>query len=59
MFNNDLNRIRSGFILAAIAAFLLALPSGVFAQSSLIKIQPFTGRVGINIGSTAGRDLGR
>jgi hypothetical protein len=47
MFNNDLNRIRSGFIIGAIGALLLALPSGLFAQSSPLTVQPSTGRVGV------------
>jgi hypothetical protein len=51
MFNNDLNRIRSGFIAGAIAALIFALPSGLFAQSSPLTVQPSTGRVGV--GTTA------
>jgi hypothetical protein len=51
MFNNDLNRIRSGFIVGAIAALIFALPSGLFAQSSPLTVQPSTGRVGV--GTTA------
>jgi hypothetical protein len=47
MFNNDLNRIRSGFIAGAIAALIFALPSGLFAQSSPLTVQPSTGRVGV------------
>ena len=46
MLANHINRIRSRFIVAAIAALLLALPCGVFAQSPL-TVQPSTGRVGI------------
>ena len=46
MFANHINRIRSRFIVAAIAALLFALPCGVFAQSPL-TVQPSTGRVGI------------
>ena len=40
------NRIRSGFIVGAIAALIFALPCRVFAQSPL-TVQPSTGRVGI------------
>jgi hypothetical protein len=38
--------LRSGFLLGALAALLLALPSSLYAQSPL-TIQPSTGRVGV------------
>jgi hypothetical protein len=47
MFNNDLNRIRSGFIVGAIAALMFTVPAGLFAQSSPLTVQPSTGRVGV------------
>jgi hypothetical protein len=47
MFNNDLNRTRSGFIVGAIAALLLALPAGLFAQGSPLVIDPSSGNVGV------------
>jgi hypothetical protein len=47
MLRNDLNNIRSGFIVGAIAALLFAFPSGLFAQSSPLTVQPCTGRVGV------------
>jgi hypothetical protein len=47
MFNNNPKRIRRGFIAGAIAALLLALPAGLFAQSSPLTVQPSTGRVGV------------
>jgi hypothetical protein len=40
MFNNEANKIRGGFIGAAIAALFFALPSGLFAQRSPLTIQP-------------------
>ena len=46
MFANHITRIRSRFIVVAIAALLFALPCEVFAQSPL-TVQPSTGRVGI------------
>jgi hypothetical protein len=47
LFNNDINRIRSGFIVGVIAALSFALPSGLFAQSSPLTVQPSTGRVSV------------
>jgi hypothetical protein len=47
MFNNELNRIRGGFLAGAIAAFLLAIPSGLFAQGSPLVIDPSSGNVGV------------
>lgn len=41
------NRIRSRFIVGAIAALIFALPCGLFAQSSPLTVQPSTGRVGV------------
>ena len=46
MFANYLKRIRGGFVAGAIAALVLLLPCGLFAQSPL-TVQPSTGRVGI------------
>jgi len=39
-------RLRSGFLLGALAALLSALPSILYAQSPL-TFQPSTGRVGV------------
>jgi len=47
MFTNHINRIRSGLIVGAIAALIFTLPCGVFAQSSLLTVQPSTGPVGV------------
>jgi hypothetical protein len=46
MFANYLNRIRGEFVAGAIAALVVSLPCGLFAQSPL-TVQPSTGRVGI------------
>ena len=51
MFSNDINRIRSMFIIGAIAALLFVLPSSLSAQTSPLTVQSSTGRVGI--GTTA------
>jgi hypothetical protein len=52
MIANYINRIRSGFIAAAIAALLFALPSGLFAQNSPLTVVPSTGKVGVGVGAT-------
>jgi hypothetical protein len=51
MFNNDTTNDRSGFLVGAITALLLALPGVLFAQGSPLTVQPSTGRVGV--GTTA------
>jgi hypothetical protein len=51
MFNNDTTNNRSGFLVGAITALLLALPGVLFAQSSPLTVQPSTSRVGV--GTTA------
>ncbi|HXK31107.1 MAG TPA: hypothetical protein VJ646_22915 [Candidatus Binatia bacterium] len=38
--------LRSGFLLGALGAMLLALPSGLYVQASPFTVQPSTGRVG-------------
>lgn len=47
MFNNVIDRTRSGFIVGSIVALLIVLPGRLFAQSSPLTIQPSTGRVGV------------
>jgi hypothetical protein len=57
MFNNYL-RIRSGFIVGAIAALFFALPSGLSAQGSPLVIDPSGGRVGIGVMPSEKLDVG-